>query len=421
MKKIFLDKLPRKGKNIDWQNSGGCKVHFVYDDIEGVIEIVKYSATCQLDIKYLDEYFTIKTNNLTRCKIGKIIGKKTNKFKYGIGQVFKDDKRDLIITDREYREKIRNNGRTEKQKVYKYTCNKCGWAEGWIEESSLKRGYGCISCARQVVTPQNSIWATDSWMIDLGVSEEDAKKYTKGSDEKIEVVCPNCYNKKSMRIADIYTNKSIGCTCGDGYSYPEKFVSNMLSQLGVDYITQITKNVFEWCNNKRYDFYLPKYKCVIEVHGRQHYEQQKRKGARTLAEEQDNDRIKRELALNNGIEHYIELDCRYSDLDCVRGSVLNSELNKLFNLSKIDWLEIERFSIKSNKVKEVCEYWNNKEEWETTQTIADKNKWGIKSKQCIISYLKKGTKLGWTNYDPKEEMRKSALSLVSGKNGRNKE
>ena len=79
----------------------------------------------------------------------------------------------------------------------------------------------------------------------------------------------------------------------------------------------------------------------------------------------------------------------------------------MFDLSKIDWLKCEEFALK-NIIKEVCGYWNNKEEWETTTSIAKNNAWGIRSFSTIIKYLKRGAKLGWTNYCPKEEMRKSA-------------
>lgn len=51
MRKVFLDDLPRKegigalkGKQvIDWKGSIGCKVRFIYDDIEDKIEIKDYN------------------------------------------------------------------------------------------------------------------------------------------------------------------------------------------------------------------------------------------------------------------------------------------------------------------------------------------------------------------------------------------
>ena len=54
MRKVFLDELPKiKGskKNISWLNSIGCKVPFIYDDIQGFVEIVGYKTPHVL-IKY---------------------------------------------------------------------------------------------------------------------------------------------------------------------------------------------------------------------------------------------------------------------------------------------------------------------------------------------------------------------------------
>lgn len=110
--------------------------------------------------------------------------------------------------------------------------------------------------------------------------------------------------------------------------------------------------------------------------------------------------LKKELAKENGIEHYVVIDCRYSELEWIKNSILNSKLVDMLNLSKIDWLKCEEFALK-NIVREVCDYWNNKEEWETTTTIAENNEWGIRSVITVIKYLKKGTILGWCNYNPK--------------------
>jgi len=44
LKKIFLDILPKNNKRIDWKNSIGYKVRFIYDDIEGEVEIIDYNT-----------------------------------------------------------------------------------------------------------------------------------------------------------------------------------------------------------------------------------------------------------------------------------------------------------------------------------------------------------------------------------------
>ena len=42
MKKVFLDDLPKRGKLVDWKNSVGHKVKFIYEKIEDEIEIINY-------------------------------------------------------------------------------------------------------------------------------------------------------------------------------------------------------------------------------------------------------------------------------------------------------------------------------------------------------------------------------------------
>lgn len=425
VRKVFLDDLPRwesgrfRGK-INWKECIGSEVSFVYDGIDGKFEIVNYEKEKRLlFMNYKQEKIKISIGNLMDCRLGGILNVHTRDFKINIGELFKDNKRDLVITDREYRfkeQKPDKKGRVyaTREKWYKYTCNKCGWTEGWMIEYSLKKGINCACCTNQVVVKGiNDIATTAPWMMKW-ISEEDAESHTKGSGEKINVTCPDCSNKKRMRIDLIYNGKSISCTCSDGISYPEKFMISMMSQIGINFKTQVTRTVFDWCD-KRYDFYIPSLNMIIETHGIQHYEETRRNGARTLEEEHENDRLKKELALNNGIEHYIELDCRHSNLEYIKNSILNSDLSKLFDLSKIDWLKCEEFSLK-NIVKEVCDYWNNKDEWETTYTIANNNEWGISGISTIIRYLKIGSELGWCNYNPKEEMMKSAKKL--NKNGK---
>ena len=46
MRKVFIENLPRKQgrgrEEIDWPNSIGYKVDFIYDDIEDTLEIIDY-------------------------------------------------------------------------------------------------------------------------------------------------------------------------------------------------------------------------------------------------------------------------------------------------------------------------------------------------------------------------------------------
>ena len=226
--------------------------------------------------------------------------------------------------------------------------------------SNMQRGRRCPYCSnppRKIELGINTIWDPDRWMCDLGVSEEDAKTHSRASNKSITVTCPNCGKIKNIKINRIYFEKSIGCSCGDGVSYSEKIMISLLNQLDIKYIKEYKPL---WSNNKRYDFYLVDYNYIIECHGKQHYGDSffARKNIKTLEDEQSNDIYKKELALSNGINEYVVLDCRKSDLKWIKNSILNSDLNNMFDLSKVDWLKCEEFAL-SNQVKKVCDYWCN--------------------------------------------------------------
>ena len=257
----------------------------------------------------------------------------------------------LLIIDREYRT-ITTKNHTQKYKYYKYRCT-CK-NEDWIREGNLNQGKGCNAC-------------------------------------------------------------------GDGVSYPEKFIYSLLEQLNVKFEMQFSN--FDWINNIRYDFYIPSVDLILEVHGGQHGKFiakdelifVKRTKGFTMSDRDDIkiDAEKCWLAYDNGIENYIQLDCNYSDMEYIKNSMLNSELANMFDLSKVDWNKCEEFAC-SNLVKEVCNYWHEHREINgegiTTKDIGEV--FGL-GRYAIIKYLKQGVKLGWCNYDPKEENKRSAK--VNGK------
>lgn len=272
---------------------------------------------------------------------------------------------------------------------------------------SFKHGQRCPVCACKQATLETCISSTDPWMVKYFKNKNDIYTHKSQSHDKIPVVCPYCGKEKQMVISSIYRYKGICCSCGDGVSYPNKFVYNAMIQIfKIDNV--FTEQKFKWSDNKIYDILIKTQNedILIENHGEQHYKQTKRKGARTLKEEQNNDQYKKELAEQNGFT-YIELDCRKSELEWIKQSILNSELNNLFDLSKIDWLKCEEFAL-SNRVKEICDYWkvhndiNN--EGLTTTNIGEI--FNLSNKTVRI-YLNKGTKLGWCDYDAKAEMIKS--------------
>lgn len=242
-----------------------------------------------------------------------------------------------------------------------HKCKICGhiWK---VEPNSLLQGTGCPVCSGSVCggAPKylNSIWSSEyKEFFSRYLTEEQMKIYMPYTNIKINVTCPDCKKHKKIAPRTMLYHSSIGCVCGDGVSYPNKFICSVLDQLKIIYETEY---IFDWAKDKRYDIYIPTLNCIIENHGGQHYDSGFLSMAgKTLQEEQENDKIKKNLAIQNNIKYYIILDCRKSDVDWIKASVLNSKLNNLFDLSLVDFNKCGEFAC-SNLVKVVADLWNNK-------------------------------------------------------------
>jgi len=248
----------------------------------------------------------------------------------------------------------------------------------------------------------NTIAITHPQLVEYFVNKEDAYKYSHGSEKNILMKCLKCGFEKKLSLNSLVRNGFSCPKCGDGISYPEKFIFNVLEQLlNNNFIMQLSRKTFDWCNNFRYDFYIDELNCIIETHGLQHYEETKNNWY-NLREIQENDKIKEQLARDNNINNYIVLDCRESDLKWIKNSIMNSELPKLLNFKEedIDWLKCHEYAC-SSLVKITCDYWNDG--LKNTLQIANILKL---NQHTIIIYLKQGAKIGWCDYDPKEEMLK---------------
>jgi DNA-directed RNA polymerase subunit RPC12/RpoP len=250
---------------------------------------------------------------------------------------------------------------------------------------------------RKIVKGYNDIATTHPYIVNSLLDFNDGFIYSHGSGKKVNWECLDCGNIiKNKRIADIAKYGLFCPKCSDKISYSEKFTYNVLSQLNINFEYQKS---FEWSLSKKYDFYIKDENIIIETHGEQHYVESFTrigKKARNLKEEQENDKLKEKLALQNNINKYIAIDVKRSELEYIKNNILNSELFKLFDLSGIDWVECHKFAC-SSLVCVVCNLWNN-EKMSTTQ-ISKTIKLHVST---IIKYLKRGTELGLCDYSAKE-------------------
>lgn len=186
----------------------------------------------------------------------------------------------------------------------------------------LRLKNGCPVCSGRKVLPGcNDLNTLRPDLTKYLLNPKDGDNVRPKSNKRIKVKCPNCGHVKEIVVSELHTYGFSCPICSDGISYPNKFIRNMLTQLNVEFRPE---HIFEWSPTKRYDQYIPDYNLIIENHGRQHFEQVNY--MRSLEEQKENDKEKREKAILNGIENYVELDCAFSDLEYIKKSVLESSL-----------------------------------------------------------------------------------------------
>ena len=263
-----------------------------------------------------------------------------------------------------------------------------------------KNGIKCPFCAnKKVWIGFNDIATTDPWMIGLMKNKNDSFKYTRGSSKKIDWCCNICGKEYNKTICEVWKHGLACENCSDGRSYPERLITNLLDELELYFISQFTIEGYSYI----YDFYIPKYNCIIETHGNQHYDKHgfgviNSSRARTLEEEQINDKLKNDLAVSLGFT-YIVLDCRNSDFNFIKKSILSTEFCDVFdvNIRNVDFRNLHIKSVQSNYLK-VCELYNK------GVNIEDIEKYVHLSYVTITKYLRNGTKNGLCNYNGMENV-----------------
>lgn len=312
-------------------------------------------------------------------------------YKYDVGQVVNKLKitKQLHELDGKY-----------KKKKYEYVCTNCGNSDK-ITEDALVLNKGCNACCtpiKKVVENINSIYHLIPELNDYFVDIQDAKTNSVGSGKKVKFKCPQCGYVSEKQIYKV-CSRGFSCSCcSDGKSIPEKFMGLILKEANIDFETE---KIFEWGRTKRYDFYLPKYNMIIETHGKQHYNVH-RSGFmlnKTYEEEKKNDDYKKNLALDNGVENYIVIDCRESDFVFLHKNIEKS-LGYILNLTeeqyRVCFLKATRSFIGL-----VCQDYNN--------GITNKNELANKyfvTKKTIEKYLKMGKDLNLVDFMTKGEKTK---------------
>ena len=338
----------------------------------------------------------------------------TINWKYAIGEQivdYREDgtiRRNLTIIDKELLIKKRTPDKAtgkiydRKEKRYRYQCNVCGWNNGWAIENNLSsHKKGCSCCAgKTIVHGINDIATTHPHLVKYFKNHNDAFLYAAHANCCVELVCPDCGSVRNDYSIDLLSRSGFRCKeCADGISYPEKFINAFLKQLNVEYKLQLNRTTYDWCRGYRYDFWFKfnDEEYLVEVHGSQHYYEQKNL-ARNLSDIQQNDYAKKELALLNGFDdnHYIVLNCSESRLNWIKNEIEHSYFATLIDLTTINWIKCHEFAC-SSLIKEVCEYWQSHHTSPiSTREVAEHFQLSMPT---VRSYLYYGNKLNLCEYD----------------------
>ena len=265
----------------------------------------------------------------------------------------------------------------------RHNSDKCKNYEYEVTPSKIyNSGHKCPVCMNRVIIKGiNDLLTTNPELNDVIINKNEASKYSKGSNHKINVKCNFCGNIKNVSISDL-SKYGLKCPkCSDGFSYPEKFIFNLLSQLKINFKTQYNP---KWSEGKKYDFFLPDYNVIIETHGEQHYT-----GKFYSKEDKNiflNDKLKENRALDNGIDNYIIIDCSKSDKDFIFKNVKKSYLNNILDLKKID-IELCNYFASGNRIVEATKLYNEGNNVESISKLMNI------SKSTVRNYLKKSIHL----------------------------
>lgn len=207
---------------------------------------------------------------------------------------------------------------------YELTChnysngNRCGYCGKNKTHYKDSLAYNHPNIAKMIAIPEN------------GLTFDDCYNIACKSHKKYYFKCLNCGNISNKKTLNNVVEKRFSCEiCSDGISIPNKFMSNLLNQLSVNYISEYSPYYFK--QSSRVDFLLIDYNIIIEMDGNY--------GNHT----REYDYWRDFLNLKYGGYKTIRIDLTDSDkyrknlFNYLKEQILNSELYELFNLSNINW------------------------------------------------------------------------------------
>ena len=241
------------------------------------------------------------------------------------------------------------------------------------------------------------------WIIKYLKDEHDLDNISYSETDKVTLYCPDCGSPKEVSIKSIkgIPNRGFCCpVCSDSISYPNKLARYLIMSLPIDNYS------FEkhepWAKQYSFDVYfeLNGQKYYIEMDGAWHSVEKfgEHEELETIqARDRDKDKL---VAENGGV--MIRIDCFPSEFNHIKEGIYNSLLNKLFDLSIVNWNEINKQAQKS-LIVEVCKYFKEN----SNKLVGEIAKYFKISTVTVRRYLIKGSEIGLCEYDPKDSLKKN--------------
>ena len=406
-RKVSIDfsNLPIFSENkINWSKSIGLSVKYKIEDTNysGYIKIlgIKGRKIC-LCIDDNNSFWTNR-DSFKNGLISKQFGVKAKIYKYKVGDVINNQRilDQIIITHLcEYKDKSIENH----ENGYIVECLTDHYIYKKLEKD-LTLNKGCPVCGQnKVIAGINDIATTNPILAKWFVDKSLTYKLSQETNKMVELCCPDC-GKTFWGIPNRYKKGYPTCQCQkSNRSYPERLFSSILDQLGVEYIAQAGKKLFEWCKLYRYDFYfkIKGAEYFVELDGGLGHGKTRYYNPQVIENSIKRDTEKNLLAQKHGIE-MIRIDVDYPCIDhrfeFIYNNIVDSELANLLDFSLVD-IERCKTDAESSLLIEVSKLWDDEK---LTQTEICK-KLNI-SPTTVSQYLKKGRELGLNNY--KEHSRK---------------
>lgn len=396
----------------------GYKYLFTYEKGDATIDknkILTWASHMRIECPYCHKQYDIRIENFKKgANCTYCCNKYENSFAYLIEKTYKIELKTIWSekntinpyhiyksSDTKIWVKCKN---TDYHEDFLTSCNKMN--------RTLKEGnFGCPYCVNRKVHPLDSVGTRFQNLQDIVLDDIDLFSVAPNSEIRVKCKCPRCgyVQNKTKSIYSLAHHPFCCELCSDGVSYPNKFMSNILLQLNIDFISEYHP---DWIENRYYDFYIPSLKLIIEMDGGMGH------GVETKFQKSEEglaiDRMKDEKAIFQGLK-IIRIDCNYDKMynrfDYIKNNIIK-EISNYFDLSSINWTLANDESVKSY-ILETWDLWNK-----GIGTIEISKILNVSS-TTISNYLKMGNKIGKVEYDGKRHRIEQCKKKNSGKNAYN--